>query len=258
MVTIIPDVHGRTFWKQVINDIKDGESPIIFLGDYLDPYEDEMIDFKDAISNFNDIIEFKKENRDRVTLLLGNHDIHYIDDSPDCRSSRYTSWAAEEVKQLICKNIDLFQLILKTEVNNKKFVFSHAGIRSGWLMQYKDELKVGNYKTAAEMLNNLGINELLKDPAYRTSIFDTLSAIPYSRGGISRYGSIVWENVPAYIHETPIDGTIQIFGHTQLVENPVNIHNYYYDLDVRRGFMINDNGDVCELDGSVIPQTSLK
>ena len=38
---IIPDVHGRTFWKYAIQQYPIEKYPdikIIFLGDYLDPY----------------------------------------------------------------------------------------------------------------------------------------------------------------------------------------------------------------------------
>ena len=39
---IIPDVHGRTFWRQAVNDYL-GKEHILFLGDYLDPYAYEGI-----------------------------------------------------------------------------------------------------------------------------------------------------------------------------------------------------------------------
>lgn len=35
---VIPDVHGRVFWRQAVNDYL-GKESIIFLGDYLDPYD---------------------------------------------------------------------------------------------------------------------------------------------------------------------------------------------------------------------------
>lgn len=34
-ILIIPDLHGRSFWKEPCNNWKD---KIIFLGDYHDPY----------------------------------------------------------------------------------------------------------------------------------------------------------------------------------------------------------------------------
>lgn len=43
-ILIIPDVHGRTFWKYAIDNI-DKYDKVIFLGDYLDPYFWEVISF---------------------------------------------------------------------------------------------------------------------------------------------------------------------------------------------------------------------
>ena len=40
-ILIIPDIHGRTFWKECIKCREYDE--IIFLGDYLDPYSFEGI-----------------------------------------------------------------------------------------------------------------------------------------------------------------------------------------------------------------------
>ena len=51
-ILIVPDVHGRKFWEVVkeYNDV-----PIVFLGDYLDPYTSiEGITHAQALSNFKD------------------------------------------------------------------------------------------------------------------------------------------------------------------------------------------------------------
>ena len=40
-IIIIPDVHGRTFWRNAVEkyrNVKDVH--IVFLGDYVDPYQD--------------------------------------------------------------------------------------------------------------------------------------------------------------------------------------------------------------------------
>ena len=36
---IIPDVHGRSFWRDAVK--RNPGAEFIFLGDYLDPYPDE-------------------------------------------------------------------------------------------------------------------------------------------------------------------------------------------------------------------------
>jgi predicted phosphodiesterase len=58
-IIIVPDVHGRTFWrlaKEKINEV----DQVVFLGDYLDPYPVEGISPKKAIEELKKIIDFKK------------------------------------------------------------------------------------------------------------------------------------------------------------------------------------------------------
>jgi len=73
MILCIGDLHGRTFWKKAVEDNIDKVDKIIFIGDYLDPYPFEGITRKDAIRNFQEVIEFKRGSPEKVTLLLGNH-----------------------------------------------------------------------------------------------------------------------------------------------------------------------------------------
>ena len=86
---LVPDVHGREFWKEPVKTVlENSEAEIIFLGDYLDPYPDEFdsdfeLDYKAStdylqttIDNFKEIIELKKQYPDRITLLLGNHKVN--------------------------------------------------------------------------------------------------------------------------------------------------------------------------------------
>lgn len=74
---IIPDIHGRDFWKEPVYENL-GQEPIIFWGDYLDPYEDEQIAPWEVFPQFEKIVWLKEKHPDQVTLLLGNHDIHYL------------------------------------------------------------------------------------------------------------------------------------------------------------------------------------
>ena len=52
-ILVIPDLHGRTFWKEPIAHKEDFDH-IVFLGDYFDPYHWESINQQDAIENFKD------------------------------------------------------------------------------------------------------------------------------------------------------------------------------------------------------------
>lgn len=262
---IIPDVHGRSFWKDAVAQHMNTDTPVIFLGDYMDPYPDEKIRFDQAYENFKDIIRFKKDNPDRVVLLIGNHDLHYITNSDACRSSRYDYLHSFEICELFCQNIGLFKLMhmLDTE-SGKKFVFSHAGITRNWLDRYSKFLGINRGNDPSELYTekfsdlagSLKINELFADEKTRPDVITALSAISYRRGGYDEFGSMVWEDIFAFIMQKIGDDAVQIIGHTQLMDAPINCDGLLYDLDVRRGFMIND-GEVCELDGAVIPVTEL-
>jgi len=120
---IIPDVHGRTFWKEAVN--KHPDSHVVFLGDYLDPYPWEGISTPDAIRNLMEIIEFKRTNPDRVTLLIGNHDIHYIDNSL-CygRKDTYFDVQIQSVFTIIGEGC--FDLAYALTLDNKDYLFTHA------------------------------------------------------------------------------------------------------------------------------------
>lgn len=60
-ILIVPDVHGRTFWRKPTSNI-DRYGKVIFLGDYLDPYPYKGISFEESLAEFKDIIELKRSN----------------------------------------------------------------------------------------------------------------------------------------------------------------------------------------------------
>lgn len=73
-ILVIPDIHGRIFWKDATKF--DGE--IIFLGDYHDPYGeyvDEEPDKIESLTNLRELAAFVKNRRKTsdVICLLGNH-----------------------------------------------------------------------------------------------------------------------------------------------------------------------------------------
>ena len=126
---ILPDIHGRTFWKDAVKGHEEDE--IIFLGDYLDPYFEEDISCVDALDNFKEIIEFKKAHKNNVVLLLGNHDGHYfINDI--ITSTRRDYFNAREIGSLFFDNRELFQLCYEKNIGGKRVLFSHAGILRDW------------------------------------------------------------------------------------------------------------------------------
>ena len=72
-ILIIPDVHGRQFWKTPLQQGPDRWKKIVFLGDYVDPYPHEGITPEEAIEVLKEIIALKKLWPDKIILLVGNH-----------------------------------------------------------------------------------------------------------------------------------------------------------------------------------------
>lgn len=68
-ILICGDIHCRDFYKPILN-IKD--RPIVFLGDYMDPYKFEGTNDMNGIANLEEIFDAARSN-DNITLLAGNH-----------------------------------------------------------------------------------------------------------------------------------------------------------------------------------------
>ena len=121
---IIPDVHGRTFWKEAVKGRENEE--IVFLGDYIDPYGYEGITPEDGIIALEDIIKFKQDHPNNVHLLLGNHDAGYIWESV-CSARRSRKYYGD-ISHLFTSNLEKFDLVYKTEINGKKYPFDERVI----------------------------------------------------------------------------------------------------------------------------------
>lgn len=229
---IIPDVHGRTFWRQAVNDYL-GKEHIIFLGDYLDPYGYEGITSKGAYQVFHEILDIKKGHSDDITMLLGNHDLHYL--NSDLEGGRMDHTRRELILNDITDNANLFRIAEYATIDGKNYLFSHAGVKEGWIKMHNEEL--GN-PVPVEIADRL--NALWLDTSKRPKLLDMLADVPYSRWGNSRYGSPVWNDVgdmTDYQEEFP--GLVQVFGHTQQINIPV-IREHYMCLDVRRAFRLSE------------------
>lgn len=231
---IIPDVHGRVFWKEIV---KNSEDKIIFLGDYVDPYPGENISLTGALDNLSEIIDYKKSNPSKVILLLGNHDFMYMDSEHNKYSCRHDFENEPKITKLLMNNRDLFQMNYSIEVKNKLYIFSHAGILKPWIEKYKNLF--GEFPESIDK-----INELYKkwDPEFISSLLE----ISYYRGGWSDFGSMIWSDVRE--HSVSCEENVyQIFGHTQLKDKPI-IEKHFADLDCRRPFFFDEKtGDIKEI-----------
>lgn len=221
---VVPDVHGRSFWRDPIEHIKDFDN-IIFLGDYVDPYEDEDISRQDAIQVLKDIIELKSLYPDKVILLLGNHDCQYIFDEyvnvlP--AKSRFDWENYKEIGYIYKSNIDKFQIAWECENKEygKRLLFTHAGVTN----RFKDVCGLN-----ANEINNF----FLKEDTNGVPNTALLATISWYRGGPSMTGSPIWADVREHI-KSQVPQVFQVFGHT-----------YCADAVIYKHFAMLDRGDSC-------------
>ena len=240
----IGDVHGRDFWKDAIEKHGQKCDKIIFLGDYVDPYQDENITRKQAIRTLEEVIEFKLNNRDKTVLLLGNHCAHYLFKG-FTRSTRYDSSNAYKIRELYCQHRSLFHIAHEEMINDKKYLFTHAGVMKSWYERNKNtigELTTDNLNRLTDIKN--GISALSDISRYRTWLGE-------------KTGSPLWSDVREKIdidvsnehkilpnEDSVIDGyDYQIFGHTQLHKEPI-INDKWACLDCRQAFIIDEENNI--------------
>lgn len=231
-IIIVPDVHGRKFWKKGAEYIKTHpNSKIIFLGDYLDPYTyHEDITQDQAYDNFIELIEFAKEYQNQVVLLWGNHDLFYVNYKYECCRHNYLAYG--NISAIFRENIHLFRFAYK----EGNYLFTHAGVTKDWLLQNQLEIDENNI-----------VDYLNSNP-------NTIWQVGYSRGGDYLWGSAIWA---CWHYDWPLSSNpfhlTQIFGHTRMETNKyqsIKDQNIYM-LDCRECFYLDDSGlkllnDVCK------------
>ena len=246
---IIPDVHGREFWKKAKEYINQGVKTI-FLGDYLDPYSFEGISEEDAVANFEDIIDTAKKH-ENVQLLIGNHDCGYFFDTMinNCRTIYNYFY---DIRAMFRDNKELFKLAYTENIGNIQFLFSHAGIDNRWLTEN------GKFMTGETVVDK--VNSILDKE--NKIIIGLLGCVPQSRGGWTEYGSCVWQDIHDWFSSfgeyNGIPNTTQICGHTmqlqykqehgQILYRPdkpfYNESGNVYCLDCQQCFFIDGEGDI--------------
>lgn len=261
---VLPDIHGRSFWKEAINEFPKESFNylnIVFLGDYLDPYDFEGITRKEAIDNFKEIIELAK-NDNRVHLLLGNHDMHYWYDAS--YKSRVDSKNYNKIKDLFLQNFTLFNIAYEEIIDDVKYLYTHAGVTSFWLnhLQFIGKLSVENHKKGKISDEQLPFAQMLET---MTPDADKLNKMKLNfqgqanlwmcswiRGGDYDSGSCIWADFQEWQYKnSPIKGLWQIFGHSLAAggfdEGIIDYEKCIAMLDARQAWVIDYEGNIKKL-----------
>lgn len=240
-VLIFPDIHGRSFWIEPLLKHKDDADAIVFLGDYFDPYPDEAINMDIAIGNFKEILKYTEDVREKTHFLLGNHDMHYVDDvfHEIALGTRYDKRYADEVKKQLSKINGEIAYFIKGENSHKDILFTHAGVSECW---WNDRINIEEYpENIGEFLTNL----------YNSEDKEKLFTIGYRRGGLDIGGGPFWSDITEVIKLSSSTGKFesklpfkdklfQVCGHTQLVKYTEFDGNIAY-LDIHKAFVLDTN-----------------
>ncbi|MDB5142975.1 MAG: metallophosphoesterase [Mucilaginibacter sp.] len=143
----------------------------------------------------------EKKYPDKIVLLLGNHDIHYLY-FPRYQCVGFRSSMQRQLTNLFYQNRHLFQIAYQKE----NYFFTHAGITNSWYSEFLKLPILAEIEDEKDTLANL-INKV--DQTRHRYILHTAG---YFRGGRGN-GGVTW----ADIKETQIDmlkGYHQIVGHS--------------------------------------------
>ena len=181
------DIHGRNNWKFLIDEQFDH---IVFVGDYFDS---PVHSAQEQIDNFLEIIEWKKRYPNKVHLMFGNHEYHYMRYTDDL----YSGWqedAEAEIQPLLEENMKYLQ----PSFTLGNIIFSHAGITRSFAK--RTNLNVRHIDKSLQLLFD-------RDRS-------TLGLYNNSISGDSVEQSPIWVR-PPYLLKDKLSGYYQVVGHTK-------------------------------------------
>ena len=214
-IITLGDIHGRENWKKITYN--EDFDKIVFIGDYFDSFN---ISGVDQINNFLDIIQYKKNNIDKVILLIGNHDYHYFSSIGNRGISGYQPVMAPSISFIIEENKNYLQMAY----GYKNLLFTHAGVTESFMNSV--------FGKAGWSYDNIvgDLNDLWK---YKPLSFNFNGIDPY---GDDIYQSPIWIRPRSLMKDSKDlkKKYIQIVGHTE--QNSIDIegkstNGKYYFID---------------------------
>ena len=202
-IIALGDLHGRTDWKDIMTKESDADLYVL-IGDYFDTHEN--ISAARQISNFKDIIAYKKANMEKVILLFGNHDEHYLRTSRE-KYSGYQPLHKIDIQEVLHSAID--DNLMQMCYISGNILFVHAGVSKTWCKEHDIDMK--NIEQS--------INDLFK---HKPNSFGFIMGDNCDMYGDDICQSPTWIR-PQSLLKDKIDGYIQVVGHTTMQKiKPIN------------------------------------
>ena len=217
-ILFVGDIHTKDWIIDKVDELLNTDKEIdkaVFIGDYLDEFG---ATYNDNINILNKVINVKNKNKDKVTLLIGNHELSYL--GFPCSGHIYN----ENINDLLKQNLDLFDLIYEED----NFIVSHGGLTKNWIELLINEYNQNSIDDIIKLLN-------IKFHDKCESLFNYLSMASFTSGSNSSIASLLWSRPKDHLYNS-IKYKTQIVGHTPTNEpiHPIKYVNesssiYYID-----------------------------
>lgn len=247
-ILVVPDIHGETFWKEPVLKYIDQVDRIAFLGDYLDPYPEEGKDYSPQVlsDNLMDIVDLKKKNKDKVVLLIGNHDFHYYSKRilDLVRASRCDLKNWHRFNQIFNDNDDIFKVAHLETIKGIPYLFSHAGLTTYWINKVNSKLWKLNDRDIS--IGKQGVIDLINGMLTDWEGQNMLAVVGKYRSFFGeKTGSVLWADIEEHAipKAPPVYGLNQVFqviGHTRIEEDMIEFDNLVM-IDSQQCFMIDED-----------------
>ena len=203
-IVVVGDIHGCDRWKDLVRVHSDA-TEFVFIGDYFDSF---TRNHAECIFNFKEIIKWKESTDIKVTMLIGNHDFHYMSECGG-RYGGWSAWHAAEIGELLRVNKHHLQVAYQYD----KYLFTHAGVSKKW---YKDNFQEDS--NIADQINDLW----------------SYDKRPFNHSGMEMYGNYdgegpMWIRPEALRRNMLDESIVQIAGHTHMQKIDFDDNHYFID-----------------------------
>jgi predicted phosphodiesterase len=224
-IITIGDIHGRDAWKDIVRS--ETFDKLIIIGDYFDSFE---IWPHEQQENFRDIITYKKANMNKVVLLFGNHEYHYLRGT-DVRYNGYQEYSYIDYMEMLDQA--LAENLISMCFQHENLLFTHAGVTKTWCRNYDIDLR-GNIPNQ--------INDLFK---YQPQSFRFQPQNYFDKTGDSISQSPIWVR-PESLQADAIDGFIQIVGHTRFANLIIHANKFAFidTLGTSGEYLVIEDGEM--------------
>jgi len=143
------DIHGRDIWKDIVEWTNFDH--VVFVGDYFDAKWRIAISSDEQVQNFKNILAYKNENKQKVTLLLWNHDFRYLS-SIDDKFYGYQPGLHVAVQWLLDDSVFDGTMQVATEIDD--ILFTHAWVSISWCNENSIDMDALSASINSKFLRN--------------------------------------------------------------------------------------------------------